>query len=107
MPIFNKLVRDRIPQVIQSSGKECRTTILNDKEYGKELVIKLTEEVEEYFSAQDSEESLEELADMLEVIRALAVVHGSSWEQLEVLRAKKVEVRGGFQERVYLIDVED
>lgn len=50
---------------------------------------------------------LEELADMLEVIRALAAVHGSSWEQLEVLRAKKVEFRGGFQERVYLIDVED
>lgn len=50
MPIFNKLVRDHIPQVIQSSGKEYRTHILNEKEYEKELLIKLREEVEEYFS---------------------------------------------------------
>lgn len=107
MPVYNKLVRDRIPQVIQSSGKECRTCILNEEEYVEELVKKLKEEVEEYFAAQDAEESLEELADMLEVIRALAAVHDSSWEQLEALRAKKAEARGGFQERVYLMDVDD
>lgn len=107
MPVYNKLVRDLIPQVIKSTGKECRTRILDEKEYKRELIIKLKEESEEYFAAQSPEESLEELADMLEVIRALATVHGASWEQLEALREKKVEARGGFQDRVYLIDVDD
>jgi len=51
MPVYNKLVRDLIPQVIKSTGKECRTRILNEEEYKKELVIKLKEESEEYFSA--------------------------------------------------------
>lgn len=107
MPVYNKLVRDLIPQVIQSAGKEYQMRILGEEEYKKELIIKLKEESEEYFSAQGPKESLEELADMLEVIRALATVHGATWEQLEALRLKKAEARGGFQERVYLIDVED
>lgn len=107
MPVYNKLVRDLIPQVIKATGKECRTRILDEEEYKKELIIKLKEESEEYFSAQSPKESLEELADMLEIIRALATVHGAAWEQLEALREKKAEARGGFQERVYLIDVDD
>lgn len=107
MPVYNKLVRDLIPQVIKANGKECRTRILDEEAYKKELVIKLKEESEEYFSAQGSEEALEELADMLEVIRALASVHGAAWEQLEALREKKAAARGGFQDRVYLIDVDD
>jgi predicted house-cleaning noncanonical NTP pyrophosphatase (MazG superfamily) len=107
MPVYNKLVRDLIPQVIKSAGKECRTRILDEEEYTRELIIKLKEESEEYFTAQSPKESLEELADMVEVIRALATIHGATWEQLEVLREKKAAARGGFQERVYLIDVDD
>lgn len=107
MPVYNKLVRDLIPQVIEATGKEFRTRILDEEEYKKELIIKLKEESEEYFAAESSKESLEELADMLEVIRALAVVHGATWEELDVLREKKAEVRGAFQERVYLIGVDD
>ncbi|MBP1896880.1 nucleoside triphosphate pyrophosphohydrolase [Paenibacillus lactis] len=107
MPVYNKLVRDLIPQVIEATGKEFRTRILDEEEYKKELIIKLKEESEEYFAAESSKESLEELADMLEVIRALAVVHGATWEELEALREKKATARGGFQERVYLIDVDD
>jgi Uncharacterized conserved protein len=107
MPVYNKLVRDLIPQIIKSTGKGCRTRILDEDEYKRELIIKLKEESKEYFAAQSPKESLEELADMLEVIRALAVVHGATWEQLENLRMKKAEIRGGFQDRVYLIDVDD
>ncbi|MFK4166212.1 hypothetical protein ACI2LM_08120 [Paenibacillus lautus] len=107
MPVYNKLVRDLIPQVIESTGKEFRIRILDEEEYKKELIIKLKEESEEYFTAESSKVSLEELADMLEVIRALAVVHGVTWEELEALREKKAEARGGFQERVYLIDVDN
>ncbi|WP_054956762.1 nucleoside triphosphate pyrophosphohydrolase [Paenibacillus dakarensis] len=107
MPVYNKLVRDFIPQVINSDGKQCRTRILDEEEYKKELNIKLKEESEEYHTAQTSEEALEELADMLEVIRSLAAVHGATWEELEALRNKKAEKRGGFKDRVYLIDVDD
>lgn len=107
MPVYNKLIRDHIPQIIATNGKESHTRILEEEEYARELVIKLKEESEEYFSAQNSQESLEELADMLEVIRALAVVHGASWVRLEALREKKAEARGGFQDRMYLIDVSE
>ncbi|WP_262384871.1 nucleoside triphosphate pyrophosphohydrolase [Paenibacillus terrae] len=71
MPTYNKLVRDRIPHIITSQGKECRTRILNPKEYKQELRTKLREEAEEYFEAAKDKDALEELADMLEVIRAL------------------------------------
>ena len=107
MPTYNKLVRDRIPFIISSQGKECRTRILDSEEYTEELKVKLNEEVEEYTKADNDQEALEELADMLEVIRALAEAHGSTWAELENIRADKVEARGGFQERVYLIDVDD
>lgn len=107
MPIYNKLVRDKIPQVIEASGKRYRAKILDDVQYKMELHNKLKEELNEYLVADSVAESLEELADMLEVIQSLAIVHDASPEGLEKLREKKAEQRGGFQERVYLIDVDD
>lgn len=107
MPTYNKLVRDDIPRIIEETGKSCRIRILEDEEYTKELKSKLLEEVNEYLSAKDSNEALEELADVLEVIGALTAVHGYSMEEADTLRAKKAEKRGGFRERVYLIDVDD
>ncbi|ADM68904.1 hypothetical protein GMA19_01062 [Paenibacillus polymyxa E681] len=107
MPTYNKLVRDRIPQLIMSQGKECRTRILDLEEYKQELRTKLREEAEEYFEANKGQEALEELADMLEVIRALAEVHGANAAELDKLRADKADARGGFQERVFLIDVDE
>ncbi|QHW31444.1 nucleoside triphosphate pyrophosphohydrolase [Paenibacillus rhizovicinus] len=107
MPVYNKLVRDRIPSMIHANGKACRTRILDEDAYKHELTLKLKEESEEYFAAQEPVDSLEELADMLEVIRALAAVHGATWEELEALRGQKAEARGGFRDRVYLIDVDD
>lgn len=106
MPIYNKLVRDKIPHIIASSGKECRTSLLGPEEYKQELRTKLQEELDEYVSAASDQEGLEELADMLEVIRSLAELHGANAAQLDKLRADKAQVRGGFQERVYLIDVD-
>lgn len=58
------------------------------------MFIKLKKESEEYFVAQSSKESLKELADMLEVIRALAVLHGATWEEIGALREKKEKARG-------------
>ena len=82
MPIHNKLVRDNIPQIIKASGKSPNTKILNQEEYITELRKKSQEELEEYLIAETNEEALEELADLLEIIHALAKVHGSTIEEV-------------------------
>ncbi|MRN56285.1 nucleoside triphosphate pyrophosphohydrolase [Paenibacillus monticola] len=105
MPTYNKLVRDGIPSIIAADGKTFRSRILDEQEYIKELRIKLREETEEYLSAENKEQALEELADMLEVIHALSETHGSTPVDLEQLRVKKANKRGGFSDRVFLIDV--
>ncbi|MFV8829540.1 phosphoribosyl-ATP pyrophosphohydrolase [Alkalihalobacterium sp. APHAB7] len=107
MPIYNKLVRDKIPAIIQAAGKGYRSKQLDEVEYIKELKIKLTEEIAEYEEAQTDGQALEELADVLEIMHSLASVHGAKFDEVEAIRKKKAEERGGFQERVFLIDVED
>ena len=107
MPIYNKLVRDKIPQIIKASGKSPTTKILNEKEYITELRKKSQEELEEYLTAETDQEALEELADLLEIIHNLAKVHGSSIDEVEKLRAEKAEKRGGFSDKVFLIEVKD
>ncbi|KXH80646.1 nucleoside triphosphate pyrophosphohydrolase [Sporosarcina sp. HYO08] len=107
MPIYNKLVRDRIPEIIEKAGKELTTRILAEEEYLSEVRKKMHEELAEYEEAQTNEESIEELADLLELIYAATKCHGSTIEQLEAIRAKKAEKRGGFNERIYLLEVKD
>jgi predicted house-cleaning noncanonical NTP pyrophosphatase (MazG superfamily) len=107
MPIYNKLVRDRIPEIIESSGKQFSTRILNDEEYIKELKKKSFEELEEYINTTNNEDAIEELADLLEIIHALAEYHGASFEKVEEVRKKKAEKRGGFKEKIFLVEVED
>lgn len=107
MPIYNKLVRDRIPTIIEQAGKTFTTRILDDEEYRKELQKKAFEELEEYVQAETDEAALEELADVLEIIHALAQCHGASIEQVEQIRAKKAEKRGGFRDKIFLIEVHD
>ncbi|WP_406944163.1 phosphoribosyl-ATP pyrophosphohydrolase [Halobacillus sp. SY10] len=107
MPIYNKLVRDKIPDIIAKSGKSYEIQHLSDKAYVKELERKLVEETEEYLETGNDEESVEELADFLELVRALAVRHGCSFDELEDVRRRKAEERGAFKERIYLVEVED
>ncbi|MCG1028893.1 nucleoside triphosphate pyrophosphohydrolase [Virgibacillus halodenitrificans] len=107
MPTYHKLVRDRIPEIIQSTGKELKTEILNDARYIEELKKKLTEEVTEYQEATSDEEALEELADVLELMHALAKQHGATVDEVEKIRKDKAEKRGAFNEKIYLIEVED
>ncbi|MEK5058391.1 nucleoside triphosphate pyrophosphohydrolase [Paenibacillus sp. FSL H7-0326] len=101
---YNKLVRDQIPTIIASKGDSCRITVLDQEQYRSELRAKLMEEIEEYYATDHDEEALGELADVLEVIRALSKVHGSTPEELENKRVEKQKLRGGFEGRVYLID---
>ncbi|MBM7703507.1 nucleoside triphosphate pyrophosphohydrolase [Metabacillus iocasae] len=107
MPTYNKLVRDHIPEIIEQTGKAYKTVILTEAAYILELKKKAQEELKEYLESQNDEEAIEELADLLEVVHALAKVHGSSIEKIESIRQKKAETRGGFQDRIFLIDVDD
>lgn len=106
MPVYQKLVRDGIPDLITSQGKAFKTRVLDSQEYIAELRHKLKEESEEYFEAVDNKDALEELADMLEVIHALVETHGINYAELEKIRAQKEKRRGGFKERIFLIEVE-
>lgn len=96
--VYGKLIRDRIPEIIAAQGKECETRILDGAEYHLELERKLQEEVAEYLASG----AAEELADMMEVIYAIAQENGLSPEDLERLRLEKREQRGGFEGRVFL-----
>lgn len=107
MPIYNKLVRDAIPRVIEKAGKELSMRILDEEEYKAEVKKKLGEELEEYKEAATNEEAIEELADILELLHAATKIHGSSIEELEGVRKAKAEKRGGFEKRIFLIEVED
>jgi predicted house-cleaning noncanonical NTP pyrophosphatase (MazG superfamily) len=107
MPTYNKLVRDRIPVVIESTGKKFLTRILNETEYIEQLEKKAYEELEEYGNTDNKKDAIEELADLLEIIHALAEYHGSSIEEVEEVRKLKAEKRGGFKEKIFLIEVED
>ena len=98
---YDKLVRDRIPEIIEASGKTCVTEILSDEAYLEMLDKKLDEELEEYHKDQN----IEELADLLEVIRACAVARGYSVEELEQVRADKAAKRGGFEKKILLKEV--
>ncbi len=103
MRLYNKLVRDKIPEVIQENeGKNAKIRILNDEEYLKELNIKLKEEVEEYLASGE----IEELADIEEVLRALVEIKGKSLEEFDNLRLSKVEIRGAFKDKIFLESVE-
>lgn len=103
MPTHNKLIRDKIPEIIESSGRTPVIRTLDDTEYLTELDRKLNEECAEY----QADKSLEELADMLEVIYAIAEARGHSPEELEQVRAEKAAKRGGFKKRIYLERVEE
>ena len=101
--VHNKLVRDKIPEIIEKAGKTAYTHILSEEDYMTELDKKLNEECSEY----QADKNIEELADMLEVMYAIAEARGWSVSELEAVRKSKAEKRGGFKEKIYLEYVED
>ena len=99
---FNKLVRDNIPDKILSNGEEVVTRILDDSEYEEELYKKLLEETDEVICAKSEDEVLEELADVLEVIQAIAKLNGKTIEDVIETANQKRQKRGGFEKRIFL-----
>ncbi len=100
---YDKLVRDRIPEIIESSGKRAVTRVAEDTEYLGYLRKKLLEEVDEYMASGD----VQELADILEVVSALGRQAGMPLSRLIETADDKRRARGGFDGRILLIRAED
>ncbi|MGR3764090.1 nucleoside triphosphate pyrophosphohydrolase [Rossellomorea sp. NS-SX7] len=107
MPTYNKLVRDRIPEIIKATGKTFTTRILSEEDYLTELKKKSFEELEEYHNAVTREDAIEELADLMEIVHALAKSRDTTLDEIEVIRREKAEKRGSFDKKVFLKEVED
>lgn len=99
---YPKLVRDKIPEIIKKQGNIPHIEKMNSSVYYLALQEKLKEETEEYFS----DKTVEELADILEVVYALAACHNLSITELEDIRMKKHETNGGFAEHFRLLSIE-
>ncbi len=100
---YNKLVRDKIPENINSmEGRKATWRVMDDDEYIKELNKKLLEEVHEFIE----ENAIEELADIIEVIQSIMRVKNISYEELKNVQQMKREKKGGFSNKIYLVEVE-
>ncbi len=101
--IYNKLVRDNIPLVCEKNGQRVKKKILDDKKYVSALRKKLKEEVTEYLISKN----IEELADIVEVVEALAENQGSSLEEILDIKQCKQKENGAFRDKIFLISVDD
>ena len=99
--VYNKLVRDKIPNIIEEKGETPVIKVLNENDYKKELEKKLYEEYKEVIEAI-GDERIEELADMLEVIRALAILENKNLNDVIDIADKKNKKRGAFDEKIFL-----
>lgn len=100
---MGKLVRDNIPQIIRDDGAYPVTRELDKEEYMDALLDKMDEEYGEFRDEHD----IEEVADLLEVLRSYLKLQGSSMEEVEVLRKKKLKVKGGFEKKIYLEEIKE
>ena len=104
MKTYNKLVRDKIPEIIKNNGaKSVNTKNLNDEEYLESLNTKLDEELNEYLSSGE----IEELADLEEVLRAILDAKNTSYQEFELIRQNKVNKRGAFKDKIFLESVDE
>lgn len=97
-----KLIRDKIPQAIEASGGEYETRVLGEEEYRKELQKKLIEEAKE-LTESDKENVLNEMADVLELLKSIASLYEIDFTQVEKKQTDKKAERGGFEKKLFLI----
>ena len=107
MPIYNKLVRDKILEIIEASGTKYNSRILEPQELLTEVKAKIIEEAKEFHDAGNIQDNIEELADILELVHTALKVMDVTYEELDLIRKQKKDKRGGFEKGIYLIDVED
>lgn len=99
---YNKLVRDKIPEIIRQSGNQCEVTIFSETEYLEALRQKLIEEAQEAAIAS-SDELVKELADLYEVIDAILTASGIEREAVSAVQQQRREERGGFEGKIKLL----
>ena len=99
---YNKVIRDKIPEIIAESGKKYNLKQIDDASFLAEIEKKLIEEVDEYAESKD----VEELADLLEVIYRISELRGVNSDELDEIRKDKAEKRGRFANNLFLIDAE-
>jgi len=103
MKTYNKLIRDRIPEIIEKDGAKAKIRILNDKEYHEELLKKIVEEAKEVLETKGKREKLtKELGDVLEILDYLIKVFNLDREEIEKVRQERKESRGGFDKKLFL-----
>ncbi|NCU44150.1 hypothetical protein EOM71_00535 [Candidatus Falkowbacteria bacterium] len=103
MKIYNKLIRDRIPEIMESKDIKFKTGVLNDDDYKNELLNKLIEETQEVIAAKtDRLELIKELGDVLEVIDYLIIAFNLDSEEVKKVKAERKESRGGFDKKLFL-----
>ncbi|MCH5321035.1 MAG: nucleoside triphosphate pyrophosphohydrolase [Eubacterium sp.] len=102
MKVYNKLIRDNIPEIIKENGQTPYISVLDNEQYDAELKKKLCEETKEFL---DSEE-IEELADIVEVVEALANANGSSLENVLKIKEQKAAKNGKFEKKLFLEKVD-
>lgn len=102
---LNKLVRDKVPSLVTKDGGRYSLKLLSPLEHQHEITKKLFEELEEYSTAKTKDAALEELVDMVELIRAAVKLHDVSPEEFEALRVKKYAAKGGFEKGIYLNEI--
>ena len=100
---YEKAVRDKIPKIIENSGKKCVVQKLTDEDYLPELEKKLGEELDEYYSSR----SIEELADIVEILHRILELRAVNSEDFEKIKLEKKRTRGGFRENFFLIEVQE
>ena len=98
MKIYDKLVRDRIPEIIEASGSKCEVEVVSDKVALEYLYKKLGEEVEELLI----DKNLDEIADVMEVLFAIGKKYGYSENEVLGRRSEKKDSRGGFEDNLIL-----
>ena len=107
MKNYNKLIRDRIPEVMEKEGVKFRVRILNDEEYKEELLKKLVEEAKEVLETKgDRIELVREIGDILEVIESIQKIFELNKDEIEKVKNEKKNKRGGFKEKLFLESVD-
>lgn len=102
----DKLVRDKLPQIMGSSGVQMNERVMNNEEYLKRLKDKLLEESQEVMASTCEKEMCEEMADLYEVMSATLKIYGLNFEVIQNLALKKRNEKGGFDNKIYCDYVE-
>jgi len=107
MKVYNKLVRDNIPEIIKEDGKQCEVSVLEHGEYIKEIKRKIVEEAKELNEAKNKDEMIDELADLFELLDYLVIEDKIYLLKIKKRRIQKNMEKGGFDHRLYLHSVSE